>query len=749
MHTNDSASLLGDSSTALAAPGRPSTALEHSNGQWVVPQVVAPTRPGASLVGRILHSFRGHWLLILVLGGLLAAGAAPAVYYAYGPRYKSTAFLRISPQEKGIIEGPGKFIPSSPTDFDIYKGTQKQLITTRFVLLHALRGPDVKELNLDQRKSDPVTWLADELRVTFPGKAEIMEVGLVSQNAKEAQILVQAVVDAYLSQVVAVEKSQRRDRLDKLERAQIENSTRVRTRRSDLKELAERLGTTDQKALSLKQQVAMEQFNAFQRSQMQAEFELRKAKSELDTQKALLQGLDDLEISEFEVEQAIKNDLTMVKIMEELFWRKQEAEQAALRAKAGMNSPLAKNVQRELQIIKDEYSEKLKEVRQGIRQMKKTKIEEEKLKKEMEVASLTAQLAQLGKEVEEKRKQAERLSGSSVDLEMARNEIDQLESVLKNIADEKERLTIEINSPERITLAQRAELPSSYYLPSVRYVLAALAAIGGFCFPAVLILWLDVRRQRVDSLAQVRHDLGVPVAGSIPVLPTRVIRRLGSPSRRGQLWQMRLTEAVDSIAAQLHRQAVLEQTRVILVSSPASGEGKTTLATQLALSLARSGRRTALVDFDLRRPALDAVFDFPLEPGVCDVLRGEANAQQLAQPTATEGLAVITAGRWDRAAMAALANNAAGPLLEELRQEYEFIVIDTSPVLAVADTRFVSQHVDAVILSVRRDTSLAPQVEAAKEVLEAFGVKSVEAVFVGPGDTRSERDLGYEMQLQA
>jgi capsular exopolysaccharide synthesis family protein len=212
---------------------------------------------------------------------------------------------------------------------------------------------------------------------------------------------------------------------------------------------------------------------------------------------------------------------------------------------------------------------------------------------------------------------------------------------------------------------------------------------------------------------------------------------------------MRLTEAVDSIAAQLHRQAVLEQTRVILVSSPASGEGKTTLATQLALSLARSGRRTALVDFDLRRPALDAVFDFPLEPGVCDVLRGEANAQQLAQPTATEGLAVITAGRWDRAAMAALANNAAGPLLEELRQEYEFIVIDTSPVLAVADTRFVSQHVDAVILSVRRDTSLAPQVEAAKEVLEAFGVKSVEAVFVGPGDTRSERDLGYEMQLQA
>ena len=128
------------------------------------------------------------------------------------------------------------------------------------------------------------------------------------RQGKEAQILVQAVVDAYLSQVVAVEKNQRRVRLDQLERTQTEHSTRIRTRRNDLKELAERLGTTDQKALSIKQQVAMEQFTFAQRSQGQAEFELRKAKSELDTQKAMLQGLDELEISDFEVEQFAKSD---------------------------------------------------------------------------------------------------------------------------------------------------------------------------------------------------------------------------------------------------------------------------------------------------------------------------------------------------------------------------------------------------------------------------------------------------------
>jgi polysaccharide biosynthesis transport protein len=745
MYTNDSASLPSDLSTALAAPIRPSTAIDQQNGQWVVPQVVAPSRPASSGVVRVMHALRRHWLLASVLGLLCAAAAGPAVYFGYGPRYESLAYLRISPQEKVILKASGE--GAQIMEFDIYKATQQQLIKSRFVLAHALRGPAVKELNLDERENDPVTWLSDKLRVNFPGKAEIMEVSMAIRNGEESQLLVQAVVDAYLSQVIAVEKNQRRIRLDQLERAQTEHSNRIRTRRNELRDLAERLGTTDQKALSIKQQVAMEQFSAFQRSHMQVEFELRKAKSELDTQKALLQGIDDLEISNFEVEQFAKSDPLLNQILQELFWRKQEAMQTALRIRASANSVSTRNVNRDLQLVNDEYNEKLKELREGVRQSKKIKIEEEKLKREIEVASLTGQLTLLGKDVEEKRKQAERLSSSSVDLEMARNEIDQLELVLKSIADEKERLTLEINSPERVMLAQRAELPKQEYLPSIRYSISALAMIVGFCIPVGLVFWLDVRKQRVDSLTQVRQELGVPVAGSIPVIPARIIRRLGSPSRKSQLWQLRLTEAVDGIAAKLLRQADLDQTRVVLVSSAAAGEGKTTLATQLALSLARSGRRTVLVDFDLRRPALDAVFDLPLEPGICDVLRGEADVKQLAQPTATEGLSLLTAGRWDRQALTTLANDAAGAVFENLREEYEFIVVDSSPVLSVADTRFVSQHADAVLLSVRRDASRAPEVEAAREILEVFGVKTMEAVFVGPGASRSERDLGYETQL--
>ena len=221
--------------------------------------------------------------------------------------------------------------------------------------------------------------------------------------------------------------------------------------------------------------------------------------------------------------------------------------------------------------------------------------------------------------------------------------------------------------------------------------------------------------------------------GWMPLIPARVIRRLGSPSRRNKTWHMRLTESVDGIAARVLRKAEMEQCRVIMVSSAAGGEGKTTLATQLAMSLARAGRRTVLVDFDLRRPAFDEVFGLPLEPGVCEVLR-QQDAVSAFVHHAADNLAVVTAGRWDRTALASLSNGAAAAMFKQLREDYDFVVVDTSPILPVADARFVSQHVDSVVLSVFRDISEAPKIEAACEILAAFGVQHA-----GSGGHRSER----------
>jgi len=206
---------------------------------------------------------------------------------------------------------------------------------------------------------------------------------------------------------------------------------------------------------------------------------------------------------------------------------------------------------------------------------------------------------------------------------------------------------------------------------------------------------------------------------------------------------------VDGIAARVLRKAETEQCRVIMVSSAVGGEGKTTLSTQLALSLARTGRRTVLVDFDLRRPAFDAVFGLPLEPGVCEILRDQSPVSTLVHQIATNNLSVVTAGRWDRLALASLSNGAAAAMFKTLREEYDFVVVDTSPILPVADARFVSQHVDSVVLSVFRDVSEAPKIQAACEILAAFGVQTVEAVVTGSNDNVYGEHMGYESTISA
>jgi capsular exopolysaccharide synthesis family protein len=221
------------------------------------------------------------------------------------------------------------------------------------------------------------------------------------------------------------------------------------------------------------------------------------------------------------------------------------------------------------------------------------------------------------------------------------------------------------------------------------------------------------------------------------------MRRLGDSTKRSQTWKMRFTEAVDGAAARLLRKAECDQTRVILVTSALSGEGKTTLATQLAMSLARHSRRTVLVDFDLRQPTLDGALGLPLGPGICEALCGAGDVMDMVQQTETDCLSVITAGVWNRRVLVALGNGTVGTVLEQLRTNFDFVIIDSSPLLPIVDTRLVSQHVDSVLISVFRDVSQGSKVRAAQEMLDAFGVRNVEAVVIGGEEHGSGKNLAY------
>ena len=111
----------------------------------------------------------------------------------------------------------------------------------------------------------------------------------------------------------------------------------------------------------------------------------------------------------------------------------------------------------------------------------------------------------------------------------------------------------------------------------------------------------------------------------------------------------------------------------------------------MAASLARAGRKTLLIDADLRHPRAHLVFGLDNEEGFCELLRGDVAADDVIRPTPADNLWMVTAGRCCANAVMALGKEKVGRVLGQLEARFEFIVIDTGPVLKVADALLVGR----------------------------------------------------------
>jgi polysaccharide biosynthesis transport protein len=167
-----------------------------------------------------------------------------------------------------------------------------------------------------------------------------------------------------------------------------------------------------------------------------------------------------------------------------------------------------------------------------------------------------------------------------------------------------------------------------------------------------------------------------------------------------------------------------------MITSASKGEGKSSLSSHLAISLARTGRRTLLADFDLRSPSAHRLFEIARGPGVCELLRGEVDVDEVVVPVMAD-LDVIPAGSRDALAVRTLAQDGLSDLIARMKARYDFVVIDSAPLLPVADSLLLSQHVDAVVLSVYREVSRMPTVFAGHERLAGLGVRVLGVVVTG------------------
>ena len=187
--------------------------------------------------------------------------------------------------------------------------------------------------------------------------------------------------------------------------------------------------------------------------------------------------------------------------------------------------------------------------------------------------------------------------------------------------------------------------------------------------------------------------------------------------------------------------------QAILLTSPTPGEGKSTTASNLGIVFAQTGKKVLLIDADLRRPSIHTEFGLKPEPGLSELLLGKASMQKVLQKTPIENLSVIGCGGIPENPAEILGSDKMRDLIQQAKRDYEIILFDSSPVLAVTDPSVLSTLADGVIVVVSAGKSRAQELEQASELLERVGGKIL-GVVLNNFDPRRAYGILYKRSLR-
>ncbi|MFH1744539.1 MAG: polysaccharide biosynthesis tyrosine autokinase [bacterium] len=227
-------------------------------------------------------------------------------------------------------------------------------------------------------------------------------------------------------------------------------------------------------------------------------------------------------------------------------------------------------------------------------------------------------------------------------------------------------------------------------------LMTLLAALGaGLC----AVLFMEYQDNTIRTPAEVERFTGVPMLGCIPDYDEAPeLPSLRAPEE-GRL-SAPTPEAFVALRTAVLFSAMQTQSQVLMVTSCLPGEGKSTVAVNLAFALARSGKKTAVVDCDLRTPGLHAMFGEFREPGFVDLLFQTADADEVVHETEVPNAYLVSAGSQVDRPADVLASDMPERALEELRTVCDFIVLDAPPVLVVPDASILSGFCDRTIMVV-------------------------------------------------
>ena len=675
---------------------------------------------------RALHALRRRWLHALVLGGVLGPLAALAVYVFMPRGYEAVVWLRIR-STGGLLGNDG-----NASEYEAYRKTQLQLLRSPVVLNAALRRPGISSLRTITEEEDPVLWLGTALQPVVNQQSEVLQLKLRAPVAEDAAKILNAVTQCYLDDIVNKDRQDRLARRDSLEKKYKENQTELRSRKETYNELARTLGTRDSAEVATQRALLMDHLSALKHSLRAAESDLKTIDLELAVGAADGEQPADEESegdSKQWIDVAVAREPEVRELDARIAFITDQIVSQAERSARGLNEPAVKRLIGQREQLRQELDTLKTVLRpQVARAMAKgsqstsrfdasgspaaIKVRREALQQTIDVTS---------KEVADLTKEVIALGAANADLEVRRGEIEGLQRVTDQIGLQLESSALDLTAPPRVTLLEEAPVPSSNDF-LVRVLLSSLAGLATMVFSGGTVLLVEYLRNRLSAPEEIPQRVGVRVIGTLPWV---------GKSKRAKESEYRVAENVDAIRT-LILNGGREAPRVIMVTSPGEREGKSSVAANLAASIARADKRTLLLDGSLRSPSvLGALQLDPTVPGFAELLRGEATANDVVQPTVIDNLFAVTAGNCDYAAINALSRQDLAKVLHQYRDSFDHVVIDAGPSLAYADALIIGQHSDVAVLATMRDVSLMPAISEAVGRLRSAGVNVMGCVVCG------------------
>ena len=682
--------------------------------------VAQPELPQGSLL-RVV--WRRRWVVLLALAVCLGGGFAHL--WRATPLYTSTSRLYVEQRGPKILsEGEGVL-----TRGYNYVQTQSELLKSTSILADAAEKLRPARLRTLGQGTNLVGLIRAGLSVEVGRKDDIINVSFEGPHPEEAAQVANAVVDAY---VTFHSKTKRNTAAEVLRILRTEKAKRDAEFSEKLKALMEFKEANPALLFEVKGgNIIVEGLSRLSDALNAAHLETINARAAHESIKSLADDPEKirafLEVrraggaggwgSQAEARSQAELELLRAQLLE-------------ARTRVTDSHPLIETLQR-----------RITEAERRLAEAEKKAVEAELAAATERLRACEARETQIRKSYEEQRQQAIGLNAQIARFTMLQSELDQTKK-LCDLLDQRIK-EMDISEEAGALYITVLEVASPSYSPSSpnRVKVMSIALVFGLMLGVGLALGLDFLDQRFHSADEITATLGTPLLGIVPQMP-------GSDGlvEHGRAVEKEPTshaaESYRTVRTAIYFGVPNGHAKSLLITSPAPGDGKTTLTSNLGIAMAQAGQRTLIVDGDFRKPMQHAIFEIEREHGLSGVLAGRETLDAAIHHTKVECLDILPTGPTPPNPSEMLNSQAFADLLKELRERYDHILIDSPPVMPVTDARILGALCDVTILVLRAEKSHRKVAERARDALLGVGAQILGTV-VNAVPRREDRYYHY------